>query len=195
MIMKIARPISIQPLPENAKKVFQGEFFSLYQYEVKGYDGAMRIFEKAKRRDTAMVVAITEDKKIILGLQEQPGKPFFTGLVGGQINEGEDALTAAKRELLEESGYEAKDWLLFDAVQPVSKVEWAIYTFIAKGCKKVAEQKLDGAEKIELKLVDFNEFIKIASASDFMDLELKIKVLEALAFPEKMAELKKIIMG
>lgn len=193
--MKIARPISIQPLPENAKKVFQGEFFSLYQYEVKGYDGAMRIFEKAKRRDTAMVVAITEDKKIILGLQEQPGKPFFTGLVGGQINEGEDALTAAKRELLEESGYEAKDWLLFDAVQPVSKVEWAIYTFIAKGCKKVAEQKLDGAEKIELKLVDFNEFIKIASASDFMDLELKIKVLEALAFPEKMAELKKIIMG
>ena len=193
--MKIARPISIQPLPENAKKVFQGEFFSLYQYEVKGYDGAMRIFEKAKRRDTAMVVAITEDKKIILGLQEQPGKPLFTGLVGGQINEGEDALAAAKRELLEESGYQAKDWLLFDAVQPVSKVEWAIYTFIAKGCKKVAEQKLDGAEKIELKLVDFNEFIKIASAPDFYDLEVRIKVLEALADPEKMAELKKIIMG
>ena len=192
--MKIERPISTQPLPESAKKVFQGEFFSLYQYEVKDYNGKTMIFEKVKRRDSAMIVVVTEDKKIILGSQEQPSVKPFIGLIGGQISEGEDTLEAAKRELLEETGYEAKEWLLLDAVQPVSKLEWAVYTFIAKGCKKVAEQNLDSAEKIELKFVDFDEFIRIASGPTFYDLELRMKVLDALAFPEKMAELKKLIL-
>lgn len=39
---------------------------------------------------------------------------------------------AAKRELLEETGYEASEWFLYDAVQPASKIEWAVYTLKAK---------------------------------------------------------------
>src|SRR3989344_5648153 len=63
---------------------------------------------------------------------------------------------------------------LFDAIQPVSKIEWAIYTFIAKGCKKIAEQNLDGAEKIELKFITFDEFIDLA----VNDKKFKVPVLK-----------------
>ncbi len=193
--MEVARPVSRQPLPDDAKKVFTGVLFDVYQWEVKGYDGSVKTFEKIKRPDSAMVIPITEDEKIILGLQEQPNKEPFVGLIGGRVDEGEDVLAAAKREFLEETGYKSEDWSLFDAVQPVGKIEWAVYTFIAKGCKKIAEQNLDGAEKIELKFVDFDEFMNIASREEFTDQELKIRILEAKADPRKMAEIKKLILG
>jgi len=193
--MNIERPKSKQPLPENAKLVFKGIVFDTYQWEIDGYDGSKKIFEKLKRPDTAMIVPVTEDGKIIIGIQEQPNKPLFTGLIGGRFDEGEEPLEVAERELLEETGYKAKEWLLLDAVQPVSKIDWAVYTFIARGCKKVTEQNLDGAEKIELKCVDFDEFVNIVLQPEFGDLELRIKMLEAKADPNKMAEIKKLITG
>lgn len=191
--MEISRPKSKQPIPENAKRVFKGVMFDTYQWEVDGYDGSKKVFEKLKRPDTAMIIPVTEDGKIIIALQEQPHKPPFIGTIGGRVDEGEDILEAAKRELLEETGYVAKDWVLFDAVQPVSKIEWAIYTFIAKGCKKVAEQDLDGAEKIELKFVSFEEFIDLAVNDDKFGDEFRIKILEAKLEPKKMEELKKLL--
>ena len=167
--------------------------FDTYQWEVEGYDGSKKIFEKLKRPDTTMIIPVTENGKIIVALQEQPHKPPFIGTVGGRVDEGEDILQAAKRELLEETGYEAKEWILFDAIQPVSKIEWAIYTFIAKGCKKIAEQNLDGAEKIELKFITFDEFIDLAVNDDKFGDELKIKILEAKLQPKKIEELKKLL--
>ena len=67
--------------------------------------------------------------------------------------------------------------------------------FYCQRCKKVAEQNLDGAEKIELKFVDFDEFMDIVLRPEFGDLELRIKMLEAKADPNKMAEIKKLILG
>jgi len=188
--MEIKRPQSKQPLPENAKLVFKGVMFDTYQWEVDGYDGSKRIFEKLKRPDTVMIIPITEEGKIIVALQEQPHKPPFIGTIGGRVDEGEDVLETAKRELLEETGYEAKEWVLFDVVQPVSKIEWAIYTFIAKGCKKIAEQNLDGAEKIELKFLSFEEFINLAVNDDKFGDEFKIRILETKLQPKKMEEFK-----
>jgi 8-oxo-dGTP pyrophosphatase MutT (NUDIX family) len=193
--MEIQRPTSKQPMPENAKLVFKGVIFDTYQWEVNGYDGSKRVFEKLKRPDTTMIIPVTEDGQIIVALQEQPNKPPFIGTVGGRVDGGENVLEAAKRELLEETGYVAKEWVLFDAVQPVSKIEWAVYTFIAKGCKKIAEQNLDGAEKIELKFVSFEEFVNLAINDDKFGDEFKIKILEAKLQPEKMEEIKKLIMG
>jgi len=188
--MEIKKPISDQLIPENAKKVFKGIIFDVYQWEQKDYDGKVKTFEKLKRPDTALIIPVTKEGKIIIAKQEQPGKSSFTGLVGGRLDEDEEPLEAAKRELLEETGYEAEDWLLFDAAQPVSKIDWAVYIFIAKGCKKVAEQNLDGAEKVEMLFVDFDEFLKLTLSDESRDEWLKIKLLEAKLDPAKMQKIK-----
>lgn len=192
--MDISRPISRQPLPDTAQKVFSGKVFDVYQWEVDGYDGSKKVFEKVKRADTVLVLGVTEDKQIITTLQEQPGKQPFTGIAGGRVDEGEDVLVAAKRELLEETGYEATEWILFDAQQPISKVEWAVYIFIAKGCHKVKEQDLDGAEKIEVSTMSFDDFVDFITQKNGSELELKLAFLEARLDNSLMETYKKMIL-
>ncbi len=192
--MDIQRPKSKQPLPEHAKLAFKGIMFDTYQWEVTGYDGKKKIFEKLKRPDTVLIIPVTEDGKIILALQEQPGKSPSVAAIGGRVDGDENILDAAKRELLEETGYEATDWELFHSEQPVTKIEWAVYMFIARGCKKATEQDLDGAEKIELKFLSFDEFVDLIVSDDKFEAELRIKVLEAKLYPQKMQQLNQLLL-
>lgn len=190
--MEIKRPKSKQPIPDNAKRVFKGVLFDVYQWEQEMFDGSRAVFEKLKRPDTVVVLPVLPDGKIILTKQEQPGKEPFIGATGGRVDEGEDILTAAKRELLEESGYEAEEFVLWDAQHPVGKVDWVVYTFIAKGLKKVADLHLDAGEKIELISLTLDELIEISLDKKFEEKEIIFKFLEAKFDPKKKAELQEL---
>jgi len=125
--MKINKPKSKQPIPQDAKKVFSGVMFDVYQWEQKLFDGTKTTFEKLKCSDTVIVFPILDDGRIILTQQEQPGRPPFIGVAGGRVSKNEDILEAAKRELKEETGYEASKFILWNAQQMISKIEWAVY--------------------------------------------------------------------
>ena len=73
------------------------------------FDGSVATFEQLKRPDTAIVIAITPENKFIVLEEEQPNKPKFLSIPGGRINEAEDPLVGAKRELLEETGFASED--------------------------------------------------------------------------------------
>ena len=180
--------------PDSAKKVFDGVIFDVYQWEQEMFDGTKATFEKLKRPDTVVVFPVLPDGRIILTQQEQPGKKPFIGATGGRVDEGEDILSAAKRELLEESGYEAEEFILWDSQHPLSKIDWVVYTFIAKGLKKVAELNLDGGEKIKLMPVTLDELINAATNGhqDFYEKEIIVKLFEARLDPKKMQELKEL---
>ena len=182
-------------IPENAKKVFDGMIFDVYHWEEQMFDGSTGIFEMLKRANTAMVIAITTEGKIIITDEEQPGRPPFYGTPGGRLEENEDPEEGAKRELLEETGYTSDSWLLWKEVSPVHKIDWTIYTYIARNCQKVAEPHLDAGEKISIKEVTFEEFLEIVFHEKFRDLEMRHSILEAKAFPEKMEQLKKDFFG
>ena len=181
-------------MPENAKRVFKGIIFDVYQWEQKMYDGSVQIFEKLKRPDTVVVFPVLPDGKIILTEQEQPGKGPFIGATGGRADEGEDILDAAKRELLEESGYEAKEFVLWDAQQPVGKIEWAVYTFIAKGLEKIADIHPDAGEKIKLITVTLDELIDLVVKQEkhFYEQEIVLKLFEAKFISQKRRELEEL---
>lgn len=193
--MKILRPLSKQPIPTEAKKVFNGVIFEVYQWEQQLFDGSREIFEKIKRPDTVIVIPIIKDGRIIIAEQEQPGKVPFVGTISGMIDEGEDPLDAARRELLEESGYEAREFELWHSFQPISKIEWAIYVFVARNCEEVREQNLDAGERIKIKLVGFEDFLKVVLDKNYHDMEIKIKFMEAKNDPNKMAAIKKLFFG
>lgn len=193
--MEIKRPISKQPIPGNAKLVHKGIIFDVYQWEQKMYDGTTKTFELLRRPDTVVVFGVLPDGKILLMEQEQPHKKeSYLGATGGRVDEGEDILVAAKRELLEESGYVADEFILWDAQYPVGKIDWVVFTFIAKGLKKVAEMNLDGGEKVKLLPITFDEFIDLPYKKNifFAEQEIIHKLIEAKLNSEKRRELEEL---
>ena len=193
--MDTKRPPSKQPIPENAKTVFKGEIFEVLQWPQSMFDGTSATFEKLRRPDTAIVIPVLSNRQILIAHQEQPGKPSFMGFLGGRVNQGEDPLVAAKRELREESGYSSGDWTLLLATQPVSKIDWAIFIFVARNCEKTGDQDLDSGEKIAIQAVNFDQFFEMVTQGQLDDPELRIMFLEAKLNPAKMATTKKLILG
>lgn len=190
--MNLQQPKSKQPIPEHAKRVFKGVIFDVYQWEQEMFDGTKQTFEKLKRPDTVMVIPVTKSRKIILTEQEQPGKAPFKSVVGGRADEGEDPEVCAERELLEETGYKAKNLTLWETFQPISKIDWTIYTFIAKGCKKTQDPQLDAGERIQTRLVSFDEFVETIIREKFADMEIVLNFMEAKLDPKKMEALRQL---
>jgi ADP-ribose pyrophosphatase len=182
-------------MPPEAQIVFQGEVFDVYQWEQKLFDGNCGTFEKLKRRDTVVIVPILEDGRIVYVDQEHPGKLPFSGFPGGQIEDGEEVIEAAKRELLEETGLVAESFELWFAEQPYSKIDWVIYTVVAKGCKKAVEQNLDAGEKIELKYLSFEQLMSLEFAKKIADKELSLRILEGLLDNSRKEEIYRLLYG
>jgi len=176
---EVKRPISKKPIPEDATKIFDGVLFEVYQWQQKIFDGTYATFEKVKRiTDSVNILPITIGYKIILTKQEQPGMTPFIGVLGGMIDKGEYPLQAVERELLEESGYKANRLESLFAMHPMEKVDWVIYTFIARDLKKIAKLNLDNGEKIELIEYTFEEFLELIVQDNFRDQELALYVLK-----------------
>lgn len=164
-------------IPQHAEKVFTGKIFDVYQWEQEMYDGSTETFEMIKRPNTIEVIA-TQNDKILLSRQSQPNKHNYLSLFGGRAEEGEPALATAKRELLEESGLESRDWELFKTYEPVHKMEWQVFTYIARNCKKIAEPHLDPGEKIEVIACTFDEFIDLVQDDAYWGTEFTLDVLK-----------------
>lgn len=191
--MEIKRPLSKQPIPAHAERVFKGEIFEVYHWQQPLFDGSTATFEKIKRADTVGVIPITAAGKLIISRQAQPGTKPYLGTLGGRIDEGESPEAAAKRELLEESGLVAETLTLWSAEQIMEKIDWAIYTFVAKGCRQVAEQTLDAGEDISLMEVTFDEFLNIVATEEFRDHDLALRVLRQARDPQKLLELRQLL--
>lgn len=163
-------------IPKQAKKVFTGEIFDTYQWDQEMYDGSKETFEMLKRANTVQVIATMNDKVVII-LEEQPTLKQRYSVIGGRQDEGESSLKCAKRELLEETGLASEDWELWYEQEPYGKMEWTVSRYIARNCKKVSEQKLDVGEKIEVKPVSFDEFIRIMIEEDSRSQDVTFEIL------------------
>jgi len=164
-------------IPANAARVFHGEIFDVYQWPQQLFDGSTATFEMIKRDDTVTVLAVRDGKMVILK-QKQPDTDDFYGIPGGRHDhEDETELDAAKRECTEESGMTFKNWKLVHIQQPVAKMDWFIYTFLATDFIKEVPQKLDAGEKISVQLMTIDEIKNVIanlSVNSRMDLPREI---------------------
>ncbi len=109
--------------------------------------------------DYINVVAVTEDEHFICFRQVKYGIQGDTlAVVGGYIEAGEEPLAAAKRELLEETGYEAPDWISLGSylVDPNRGIATG-HLFLARNARYVTPRDADDLEEQELLLLTREE--------------------------------------
>lgn len=179
-------------IPKEAKRVFEGKIFDIYHWKQKMFDGTYKTFEMLKRPDTVQVIPLLDNGKILISRQRQPKTGVFTTLFGGRVDKGETAIKAAKRELLEESGYIAKDYKFLIKFNPVTKIDWTVYYYIAKGCKKISEACPDCGEDISLKEITFEEFLDLPYDPTFKSGEFENFLLKTKNDKKKREKLRKL---
>lgn len=182
-------------LPSSAKRVFKGKIFEVWQWEQEMFDGSIETFEKLKRANTALVIPIVGGK-ILIQEQEQPDKPGpFLSLPGGRLEEGEDPLKGAKRELLEETGYMSDDWQLWKELTPFTKTVWTVYIYIARNCHKGGGQQLDAGEKIKIKFIGFEDFLLLSEDETFYERELVPFLYKMRLHPDQKEEFRNLLLS
>ncbi len=188
------RPEPKQQLPPDAQRVFKGVLFDVYQWQQELFDGTRATFEQLRRPDTVVIVPVTEQGTIIVSTEKQPGMGWFSTLPCGGVNEGESPVAAAHRELFEETGYKAARMDFWFSEQIASRVDWAVYVYIARGCKAFAPQKRTAGEDITTREFTFDEFLRVAATDDFQNLEILRKLFQATQKPEGIAELRALFL-
>ncbi len=141
--------------------------------------------------DFVNVVVITEDDKFLCFRQTKYAiQGTSLAPVGGYMESGENPLEAAKRELLEETGFEAGKWTALGSF-PVDANRGAGvgHFFLAQGARRVAEPNSDDLEEQKLLFLSRKELEDAIAASDFKILPWAAGILLALHFLEKGNEL------
>ena len=111
------------------------------------------------------VVALTKEREVILEKQYRhgAGQVMLEIPAGVMDEEDESPLQAAKRELLEETGYTSERFIQVGKVYPNPATHNNLtYSFLALDVEKVGQQSLDETEEIEVSLIPFDELIELA---------------------------------
>jgi ADP-ribose pyrophosphatase len=105
--------------PLSSKTVYRGKLLHVQEDEVRLPNGRAARRELIRHPGAAVMVPMPDPQTVILVRQfRYPLARHFYEAPAGKIDKGEEPLQTAKRELLEECGYEAGEWRHLSTIHP-----------------------------------------------------------------------------
>lgn len=140
--------------------LYSGNFLSVLRETYKLPNKKIVKKEKVIKNDgknSVIVIAITKDRKYIITFQNRIKDTTIAEFPAGYIENNEEPIEAAKRELLEETGYITDDLFIVDEAYTSPGIDNSItYIVIANNCSKTNKKSSNGTELVNYGL--FTEF-------------------------------------
>ncbi len=139
----------------SSTELLHGHFLHAFRDAVRLPDGTHAIREFIRHPGAAMIIPLMADEKgqLRVVLEKQFRYPVGQVMIefpAGKLDAGEDVLKCARRELLEETGYQAKEWARAGVLHPVISYSTEyIEVWFARGLVG-GQQKLDAGEFLEV---------------------------------------------
>jgi ADP-ribose pyrophosphatase len=146
----------------SGEQVFDGVLLKVHRDVVRLPDGSQGIREFIRHPGAVAIVPLFDDGCVLLERQfRYPHGREFLEIPAGKIDPGEAHLDTAKRELREETGYEAGEWTRIGVIHTaIAFTDEAIELFMAKKLT-LRERKLEAGEFLETLTVDFEEALRM----------------------------------
>lgn len=111
--------------------------------------------------DWVNVVAISDAGNVILVEQYRHAvKRVLLEIPAGHVDPKEDREAAARRELLEETGYGEGTWHMLGALHPVaSRFANQVHSYLALGVRKIGEPQQEESENLHIHEMPWTEFV------------------------------------
>ena len=159
----------------SSRLAYKGKVFSVYSDKVEEPGGSINEREVIRHNGSVVILAIDEatnpsDPDVILERQyRHAAGQFLLELPAGRIEPNEAPLAAAKREMIEETGFRAKRWTLLTKyfASPGFLCEW-MQIYLARDIREGAAQPEDD-EKIEIVRMPLSEAMAMIAANQIHD--------------------------
>lgn len=160
-----------------SEKIYEGRIFDVLKEEVVLPDGNTTNRDLVKHHGGVGVIAIMEDGRIPLVRQFRKGiERVSLEIPAGKLELGEDVMECGKRELREETGYEAESLELMSAFSPTpAYCSEIIYVYEAKDLKFVG-QNLDENEFLNVEYFKLDEIYNMIQSGEIIDAKTIIAV-------------------
>jgi ADP-ribose pyrophosphatase len=152
-------------------KILHSGFFDLRQDLLENALGATHSYTYIFAANAVAVLAKTKEGLWILNKEyRHPTGKVLLGPPGGRLEQGEDPLKGAVRELFEETGYWSDEVSLIGACHPFpGACDQKIYYVYAQNCHLKGSQKLEPFEFVEVELKTDEELFHIIQNSSDID--------------------------
>ena len=155
----------------HSERLLETPYFTLRSDRLRLPDGAVKeAYYVLERPDAAIIFPLTKEGEVVLVRQYRPPLDSMElGLPAGLVEDGEDPEAAARRELLEETGYSGGEWESLGSLasSPSLKDNWA-YLFLARGVEETALPDLDEHELVEVTKVPLEGMLDLIQAGEIV---------------------------
>ena len=165
----------------SSRAVYTGRLLHVYCDNVRLPNGNEATRDLIRHIGAVAVLPITDDGRVIIEHQfRYPVNEVLLEIPAGKLDsKDEDRLEAVKRELREETGYTASEWIELGDLYPTPAYsDEVIRLYIAKGLSK-GDRELDDDEFIDVELIPLSELVEAVMSGTIKDAKTQLAILKA----------------